>query len=360
MNRSIISLSLICLAITGCSTVSKKSAIGDFDYANQDKSAALVIPEGLAKPQYINDYEVNDKINHKGPIGEQVDVRAPSLVLPIATASRIENSNEKAKIWFDKVIEDKDLKALVYQSIVDELASSNVSLTAINDDSLLYQSSWFTNSKETGWLFTSIEETLKMKFSYQLETKPHGRSVGVTVELIDYEKTNESGTSAAIDLIDKQRLEMAMLNEIVSQVDFKYRSAQKENQLLRANQQLVSIGENSSGEAAYIVEMNKALLWSNMPILFSKYGFAVNDLNESKQQYFVTYTKPEVSVWDSLWGEEAPVIDLTEGRYQFNLAESGDNSSVTLLNEQGEALSNEKLTALFDVMSLALSFRDAL
>ncbi|GHE97988.1 outer membrane protein assembly factor BamC [Thalassotalea profundi] len=360
MNRSIISLSLICIAITACSTVSKKHAIGGFEYASKEESSTLVIPENLEQPKYKDDFVISDKINHKGPIGEQVDIRAPSLALPIAAATRIENESQQIKIWFDKVLEDKDLKTFIYQAIVDELATNQVTLSELDSDKLLYQSSWFTNEKESGWLFTSIEETVRVKFKYQLETKPHGRSVAVIVELTDYEKVNESGQTTEIDLIDKERFEMAMLNEIIAQVDFKYRSYQRENQLLRANQQLVSLGENEKGQAAYIVEMEKDMLWSNMPILFSKYGFDVNDLNESKQIYYVTYTKPETSIWDSFWGDDAPVIDLPEGKYQFHLEESENRTAVSILNEKGEGLTKNTLEEIFDVMKLALSFKDSL
>ena len=361
MNRSIISLSLICLAITGCSTVSKKSAIGDFDYASKDEASTLVIPQSLAQPNYKNDFVINNNINHKGPVGEQVDVRAPSLVLPIASASRIENDNEQAKIWFDKVLEDKDLQVFVYQAIVDELASQQATLSEVDADKLMYQTSWITVTKESGWLVTSIDETVRMKFNVQLETKPHGRSVAAIVGLADYAKTDESGETSEIDLIDKHRLEIAMLNQVVSQVDFKYRSFQRDNQLLRAKQQLVSIEQDDTGQASYLVEMESDMLWSNMPILFSKYGFDVNDLNESKQVYYVTYKKLETSVWDSLWGDDAPVIgNLAEGKYQFHLSAQDNSTLVTLKDEAGNALSKSQLETMFDAMSLALSFKDSL
>lgn len=334
--------------------------MGDFDYASKEEAPALVIPANLSEPQYKNEYQINNKINHNGPIGKQVDVRAPSLVLPVATASRVENSSGQAKIWFDKVLEDKDLQEFIYQAVVDELASEGVTLSELNADKLLYQSSWFVNDKETGWLFSSIEETVRMKFNYQFETKPHGRSVAIVVELTGFEKVNESGQTTEIDLIDKERVEMKMLNEIVAQVDLKYRQLQRDNQLLKANQQLVSLGQNSKGEAAYIVEMENDMLWSNMPILFSKYGFTVNDLNESKQTYFVTYTKPETTIWDSLWGNTAPSVDLANGRYQFNLEAIENSTAVTILDDKAQALSKDKLDSMFDVMNLALSFRDSL
>ena len=81
-------------------------------------------------------------------------------------------------------------------------------------------------------------------------------------------KTDKNGGSKSIDIIDQQRAEMNMLNEVISQVDYKYRLKQQENRLLRANQKFVTLGENSKAEAAYVVEINEDLLWSNLPLFF--------------------------------------------------------------------------------------------
>jgi outer membrane protein assembly factor BamC len=78
MNRNIIYLSLVTLSVAGCSAVNNKTAVGSFEYAKQKEQSALVIPEQLKQPDYKKDFAVTDDINHQGPIGEKVDVRAPS------------------------------------------------------------------------------------------------------------------------------------------------------------------------------------------------------------------------------------------------------------------------------------------
>ncbi len=351
------------VAINGCTTVNKKSALGDFDYANNKEQSELVIPDNLDKPSYKQDFAISNKINHGGPIGTAVDVRAPSLALPIAAATRIENNNGKTQIWFDKVIEDKDLKDLVVEAIENFLQSKNSKLDASANEDLRYQSDWLKNTKEQGWLLTSEVITDQKKFGYQLETKPHGRSVALMVELIDYQQFDEEGQlvdSPELDLIDKERFEMAMLNEVIGQVDYQYRQQRQENALLEANQIIVSVGENSTGQPAYLVDMNSDLVWSNMPILFSKYGFEVDDLNESDKVYFVTYTKPEQSIWDSIWGEEIAELAMEDGRYQFTVAPFDEQTSVTISDAQRQVLSKESLEAMFEVMQVALSFKDKL
>ena len=154
---------------------------------------------------------------------------------------------------------------------------------------------------------------------------------------------------------------MSMLNEIVAQLDYNYRLHQQENRLLRANQKLVTLGENSNAEAAYIVEMALDNLWDNMPIFFEKQGFTITDLDESDKKYFVDYIQPDSSLWDSIWGEEQSIIDLADDKYQFVLAPLDDKNqktSVTIYQADGKPLAKETLERLFSVMELALSFKN--
>ncbi|MEW6992022.1 outer membrane protein assembly factor BamC [Colwelliaceae bacterium 6441] len=363
MNRNTFYFSLLSLAIAGCSTVSNKQAIGDFDYANQQEAKQLTIPSGLTAPDQDQTFSINNNINHQGPTGDAVDIRAPSLVLPIAASSRVENNSSQAKIWFDQVLDDIDLQQFIYQALEEQLISDGVELDVIDTDNKIYESQWYNKEKESGfWLFEEVESTESLRFRYQLETKPHGRSVAVTVSLVDYMKTDKTGGSNKMNLLDKQRAEMAMLNEIIAQVDLKYRKQQRENRLLRASQQLVSIGENTLEEPAYLVEMELDLLWANMPIFFDDHGFKVADLNETKKIYYVDFTKPEIGLWDKIWGEEAPVIELSDQRYQFVLSPKGDKgeqTSVTIFDGDGNILSADILEKIFPVMEAGLSFRES-
>ena len=172
-------------------------------------------------------------------------------------------------------------------------------------------------------------------------------------------KTDETGGSKLIDIIDQQRAEMNMLNEVISQVDYQYRLKQRENRLLRANQKFVSLGENSIGEAAYIVEISADLLWSNLPVFFEDHGFTIEDLNESDKVYFVDYKQPESSLWDSIWGDDLPVVDIPNGEYQFKVESVDEQSAVTIFNKQGTALPASTLETILNVMEPGLSFKNA-
>jgi outer membrane protein assembly factor BamC len=359
MNRKIFYFSLLSAAVASCSSANNKQAVGDFEYAKQKEAKALKIPAGLAKPTKADTYFVTDKINHQGPVGAHVDVRAPSLVLPIAASTRTENTSAASKVWFDQVLEDDDLKSFILKALKAQLATDNVELKQVDEAGLVFESAWYHKEVESGtWPFKSIARSESIRYRYTFESKSHGRSVALTVELLDYMKTDQAGGSKRIDIIDQQRAEMNMLNEVIAQVDYQYRLKQQENRLLRANQKFVSLGENVSGEAAYLVEIDVDLLWSNLPLFFEDHGFKITDLNESTKIYYVDYVQPKTGFWDSLWGDTLPVVELPNGKYQFQVEKIADKSAVTIYDEQGTAIPEATLEKIFNVMEVGLSFKD--
>ncbi len=371
MNRQLFYFSVISFTLSACSSVDSKRAQGDFDYAKKPESKEFVVPENLDKPAIQQEFLISNKINHQGPVGENMDIRAPSLVLPIAASSRVVSESGEAIIWFDKVFEDKDLLVFIKNALISQLMSDDVSYDTVSSSkpsgdnlkgtSEVYESQWYHSEVETGWLFTDVELSTSMRFRYEFYLKPHGRSVSLKVSLIDYMKTDNDGGTKSIDPIDKQRAEMAMLNEVVGQVDYNYRLQQRENRLMRANQKLVTIGENKESETAYVVEMSLDNLWDNMPIFFEKHGFTISDLNETNKIYYVDFVKPETSIWDSIWGDDQPVIEVSDAKYQFVLAPLDDKNqktSVSIYNANGEPLTLEVLERIFPVMEPGLSFRN--
>ena len=371
MSRKLFCFSVLSLTLSACSSVDNKRAQGDFDYAKKQESKEFIVPDNLDKPKVQSEFIIPNSVNTQGPVGLDMDVRAPSLVLPVAASSRVVSESNEAIIWFDKVLEEKDLLLFIKNSMINQLMSDGVSyemveLSENNNPEYkgkveVYDSQWYHNEVETGWLFTEIEVSKSMRFRYEFNLKPHGRSVSLKVSLIDYMQTDHDGGSRTIDPIDQQRAEMAMLNKVVAQVDYNYRLALRENRLMRANQKLVTIGENKESEASYVVEMGLENLWDNMPIFFEKHGFTISDLNETNKIYYVDFVKPEMSIWDTIWGDKRPVIEVSDAKYQFVLEALDDKNhktAVTIYNAEGEPLALDVLERIFPVMESGLSFRN--
>ncbi|KGJ88716.1 outer membrane protein assembly factor BamC [Thalassotalea sp. ND16A] len=359
MDRRIIYFSLLTLSLTACSGVeTRKQAKGNFDYVNIQANEELKVPSDLTAPPKHDKYSIPDVKGNDNPVGKKVDIRAPALVLPLASGSRIDEFDKSAEIWYDKVDDNRDLREQVIKAISDYLASESVEFSSSDADNNVWESDWFHVEKESGHLFwKSVDLTESWRFRYSLVTKPHGRSIGLNVELIDYMFTSGKGSTKKIDPIEQQRVEMGMINAVTSQLDYHYRLNNKEDRIARANMQIVTLGQSVKEEPAYIIDYPIDELWSYLPGFFEKYNFVVTDLNEEKYFYEVEYTRTEPSLWDSIWGDDVPVILLESGSYQFHLQTTGEKTSLVIKDAQQQIITKELLDKNFEVLEPALSFR---
>lgn len=387
MSCRVLCVSMLLLSVSACTSVNSKNALGDFDYQNKPEANELVIPANLDQPKQSKDFYVSDQINHQGPIGENMDIRAPSLVMPVAASSRVVEESGIAIIWFDKLIENQDLVELIEEVVLEKLAEDNIGHSYVEEDTevtlskviegatslkettikregirtAIIESDWYHSEVDEGWIFTDIQIAKSYRFRFQILAKSHGRSASLRVSLVDYMQTDDNGGSKTMDPIDQHRAEKAMLNNLIAIVDYKYRVQQREDRLQRANQKLVTMGKNPEDENAYVVELGVDALWNNLPLFFEKHGFTITDLNEERKLYYVDFVKPETSVWDSIWGEDTPVIDVSEAQYQFLLQpldEKNHKTSVTIYRANGSPLTLEVLEMIFPVMEKGLSFKE--
>ncbi|WP_070795937.1 outer membrane protein assembly factor BamC [Thalassotalea crassostreae] len=360
MSRRIFFYSLLALSLCACSNVgTRKQAKGSFDYVDLQPQKPFNVPSDLTKPAEQELYKIPEVTGEAGPIGDKVDVRAPALVLPLASGSRLDEFDKTAAIWYDKIDDDRDLREQVIKAITDYLATENVGFVNANPEQNTWESDWFHIEQESGYLFwKSIDMTESWRFKYSFVTKPHGRSIGLNVELVDYMFTDEKGSTKKIDPIEQQRVEMGMINAITAQLDYQYRVNNKADRDARASMVIVTVGESPSQQPAYIIEYPIDDLWEYIPGFFEEYNFEVTDLNRDRNFFEVNYTRVDSSLWDEIWGDAAPVVALDSGVYKFKLIKiSDEQTALVITDDQGTLVTKEQLEENFDVMGEALSFR---
>lgn len=359
MERRIFYFSLLTLSLAACSNVeTRKQANGNFDYVNATPESEFTVPENLDKPEDKPDFVIPELQNSEGAIGQKVDVRAPALVLPLAAGSRVDEFDKSAAVWFDKVDDDRDLRETVIKAITDYLSTEEVGFVTADAANNTWESEWFHVEEESGYLFwKNIDLTESWRFKYTLVTKPHGRSVGLNVELVEYMHTSDEGSKTKIDQIEKQRVEMGMINAITAQLDYQYRLYSREDRLARASMEIVTLGQSEAGKPAYIIDYPVDELWTYLPGFFDSYNFKITDLNEDKFIYEVEYTRIDPSLWDQIWGDELPVVEFEDGTYEFRLTKLGEQTALEIYNDEGEVLSDQILIQNFEILEPALSFR---
>lgn len=349
------------IVLSACSSMDAKAPLGGFDYAKEKEGKTLVVPKHLTTPAKSSEYEVI-QIPQGAAVGENMDIRSPSLVLPVAISSRVELGSNAAVVWFDQAIDEQDLFTTVKTALEKYLANNGAELTLINDEQKLYESSWLHQEELDGfWFFEKVSQITKSKYNFKFDVKPHGRSVALHVKLTQFLQENEEGTTKSIKGIDKQRFEMTVLNQVIEQVGYGYQQYYREKRKERADQKLVTLSENYKAESSLLVEMTEDQLWDNINRFFIGHGFTVTDLDDSKKIYYVDYEKPSRSFWQFIWGEEVPVIDIESGDYQFRLRELNDiQTLVTIYDKNGEALDSKTMEKIYPVLEKGLSFRELL
>ncbi len=363
MKRSFVCILLLIFTVSGCSGSSSKSALGKFDYIDKTEGKVLVIPKNLLEPTKNNKFSIK-ALPNTGDLGKEIDVRSPSLVLPIASASRLEQGSSKAYVWFDQVIDEKELYPFVLEALEEMLAERGVTLTTVSEKNKHFQSSWFIDEDIHKILIYSKRVGVEnSKFDFYFDLKPHGRSVGIQVVASGFMKTYQNiGSTTERGYIEQQRAEMEVLNSIIEKVDFKYRSYQKTSQAERASERLVTISVNAKLEPTFSVEMELDTIWSLMPEFFDEHGFNVVDLNQPTKVYYLDYERPSNSIWSYVgFSQKVPIIKLDDGQYQFTLRESNSSSAltdVTIYDSEGKALSKEVLESIFPEVESGLSFKD--
>ena len=63
-------------------------------------------------------------------------------------------------------------------------------------------------------------------------------------------------------------------------------------------------------------------------------------------------------MWDKIWGEEPPIVDIADAKYKFTLTQIAEQIALTIYDAEDKVMSAETLNLIFTVMEPGLSFRD--
>lgn len=342
-------LGLLNISILAATLVSGCSIFPDADkrttYLDASKGESLAIPEGLQPVQKASQYRIPDD-SLQGNLGDQLDIRAPSQILTIATGSRVEEGETGARIWLDQTPTINNLEDFVWKALVSYAEEEGLGIVKQDRSTLTLETGWLENQVLEGfWWWEEFVGINRARVVFKVNMRPHGRTAEVTAEVIEYEALSELERSRK-PLIQKQRLAIQALNEFVVQYDYMQRqivAATVKNRSAYSEQTLV-ISTNSAGEPALNSEKRIDAVWSQTRSALEQLNFQVTDYNNSERVYYVTYTKPESSFWGSMFGDEtAPPLPLENGEYLVKVTGKGDVAAITFYHSDNTAFSQSLL-----------------
>jgi outer membrane protein assembly factor BamC len=327
------------LFISGCSLFPED--VTDQNSAEKKPVAELKVPAGLAAAKKPTQFDIPAAPN--APVTE-VELKSPMQVLALATNSRVEEEEKEARIWFERSEFTGELLPYLKKNLVDFGQEKQIEVTQKDQQGLVFETGWVSRFEEEGfWLWKDMVEKEQSRFLVVFEPKPHGRSVGVRVQLLDHRFIENDNKLSAIA---QKREEVYFLNRLVDKVAT-VELAQIKLKKAQARQVTLTTGFDAEGNAIMLTGQSIDQAWVQLELMFEQNGFVVNDLDRTKYSFFVTYSEPETGFWDSLWNsEETVVVPLTPGDYQLVLSKAEVGTSLSWRDSAGKVLSAEQVSAL--------------
>ena len=258
------------LTLSGCVTIrnywqeyfgmdkSSREPTGYYEHSDAEvTNNRIVVPQSLDNPGINPELQI-PVVNKKlltGPVGEAVDVRAPTAPYRSDVGCHTQWSSGEAIVWFENDgshgIKTEDDAWMLLASVlktmnvaVGKIAQGQYVLTTIARD--------FT---EFGKPYDDTDADLGLKRYKQIYQIRVGRNaqgeIGIATKLVGSMTSLSSGTKMkdVLDMIEQERFAMGFSNQIIHEIDTKNQQSAYDPDNL-----IVSLGQDNNNHDAILVE----------------------------------------------------------------------------------------------------------
>lgn len=355
------------LTLSGCVTIrnywqeyfgmdkSSREPTGYYEHSDAEvTNNRIVVPQSLDNPGINPELQI-PVVNKKlltGPVGEAVDVRAPTAPYRSDVGCHTQWSSGEAIVWFENDgshgIKTEDDAWMLLASVlktmnvaVGKIAQGQYVLTTIARD--------FT---EFGKPYDDTDADLGLKRYKQIYQIRVGRNaqgeIGIATKLVGSMTSLSSGTKMkdVLDMIEQERFAMGFSNQIIHEIDTKNQQSAYDPDNL-----IVSLGQDNNNHDAILVEAPFETTMELLNGMLPRCGWKINSHSVAKAEY-------EVEVLDSaddLIKLGANIrLDIKHGKYKIRLGIHGSSTAITFYDEKDAPLPSQ------DVSRLYLGFADVL
>lgn len=348
------------LTLSGCVTIrnywqeyfgmdkSSREPTGYYEHSDAEvTNNRIVVPQSLDNPG-INPELQLPVVNKKlltGPVGEAVDVRAPTAPYRSDVGCHTQWSSGEAIVWFEHDgshgIKTEDDAWMLLASVlktmnvaVGKIAQGQYVLTTIARD--------FT---EFGKPYDDTDADLGLKRYKQIYQIRVGRNaqgeIGIATKLVGSMTSLSSGTKMkdVLDMIEQERFAMGFSNQIIHEIDTKNQQSAYDPDNL-----IVSLGQDNNNHDAILVEAPFETTMSLLNGMLPRCGWKINSHSVAKAEY-------EVEVLDSaddLIKLGANIrLDIKHGKYKIRLGIHGSSTAITFYDEKDAPLPSQAVSRLY-------------
>ena len=348
------------LTLSGCVTIrnywqeyfgmdkSSREPTGYYEHTDAEvTNNRIVVPQSLDNPGINPELQI-PVINKKlltGPVGEAVDVRAPTAPYRSDVGCHTQWSSGEAIVWFENDgshgIKTEDDAWMLLASVlktmnvaVGKIAQGQYVLTTIARD--------FT---EFGKPYDDTDADLGLKRYKQIYQIRVGRNaqgeIGIATKLVGSMTSLSSGSKMkdVLDMIEQERFAMGFSNQIIHEIDTKNQQSAYDPDNL-----IVSLGQDNNNHDAILVEAPFETTMELLNGMLPRCGWKINSHSVAKAEY-------EVEVLDSaddLIKLGANIrLDIKHGKYKIRLGIHGSSTAITFYDEKDAPLPSQDVSRLY-------------
>lgn len=348
------------LTLSGCVTIrnywqeyfgmdkSSREPTGYYEHTDAEvTNNRIVVPQSLDNPGINPELQI-PVVNKKlltGPVGEAVDVRAPTAPYRSDVGCHTQWSSGEAIVWFENDgshgIKTEDDAWMLLASVlktmnvaVGKIAQGQYVLTTIARD--------FT---EFGKPYDDTDADLGLKRYKQIYQIRVGRNsqgeIGIATKLVGSKTSLSSGTKMkdVLDMIEQERFAMGFSNQIIHEIDTKNQQSAYDPDNL-----IVSLGQDNNNHDAILVEAPFETTMELLNGMLPRCGWKINSHSVAKAEY-------EVEVLDSaddLIKLGANIrLDIKHGKYKIRLGIHGSSTAITFYDENDAPLPSQEVSRLY-------------
>ena len=348
------------LTLSGCVTIrnywqeyfgmdkSSREPTGYYEHTDAEvTNNRIVVPQSLDNPGINPELQI-PVVNKKlltGPVGEAVDVRAPTAPFRSDVGCHTQWSSGEAIVWFENDgshgIKTEDDAWMLLASVlktmnvaVGKIAQGQYVLTTIARD--------FT---EFGKPYDDTDADLGLKRYKQIYQIRVGRNaqgeIGIATKLVGSMTSLSSGTKMkdVLDMIEQARFAMGFSNQIIHEIDTKNQQSAYDPDNL-----IVSLGQDNNNHDAILVEAPFETTMELLNGMLPRCGWKINSHSVAKAEY-------EVEVLDSaddLIKLGANIrLDIKHGKYKIRLGIHGSSTAITFYDEKDAPLPSQEVSRLY-------------
>lgn len=348
------------LTLSGCVTIrnywqeyfgmdkSSREPTGYYEHTDAEvTNNRIVVPQSLDNPGINPELQI-PVVNKKlltGPVGEAVDVRAPTAPFRSDVGCHTQWSSGEAIVWFENDgshgIKTEDDAWMLLASVlktmnvaVGKIAQGQYVLTTIARD--------FT---EFGKPYDDTDADLGLKRYKQIYQIRVGRNaqgeIGIATKLVGSMTSLSSGTKMkdVLDMIEQERFAMGFSNQIIHEIDTKNQQSAYDPDNL-----IVSLGQDNNNHDAILVEAPFETTMELLNGMLPRCGWKITSHSVAKAEY-------EVEVLDSaddLIKLGANIrLDIKHGKYKIRLGIHGSSTAITFYDEKDAPLPSQEVSRLY-------------